>query len=41
MAKVKTNATNVLKLKTKKNNKGVHSKNNPPEKKYRGQGKKR
>ena len=41
MAKAKTTQTNVLKLKTKKNNKGVHSKNNPLEKKYRGQGKKR
>jgi hypothetical protein len=41
MAKAKATGTNVLKIKTKKNGKGVHSKNNPPEKKYRGQGKRR
>ena len=40
MAKSKENVTSI-KLKAKKNNKGIHSKNNPPEKKYRGQGKKR
>lgn len=40
MAKVKAQST-TIKVKTKKNNKGVHSKNNPPEKKYRGQGKRR
>lgn len=37
----KTTTTVSLKTKAKKNNKGVHSKNNPPEKKYRGQGKRR
>jgi hypothetical protein len=41
MVKIKTNATSPLKVKAKKSNKGVHSKNNPPEKKYRGQGKRR
>jgi len=40
MAKAKTQSTTV-KVKAKKTNKGVHSKNNPPEKKYRGQGKRR
>ena len=40
MAKVKAQAPTV-RVKTKKNNKGVHSKNNPPQKKYRGQGKRR
>jgi hypothetical protein len=37
----KQTSTNTLKVKAKKSNKGVHSKNNPPEKKYRGQGKRR
>ena len=40
MAKVKAQSVTV-RVKVKKNNKGVHSKNNPPEKKYRGQGKRR
>jgi hypothetical protein len=40
MAKVKATTT-ITKVKAKKNNKGVHSKNNPPVKKYRGQGKRR
>lgn len=40
MAKIKENAAR-FKAKVKKSNKGVHSKNNPPEKKYRGQGKRR
>ena len=40
MAKTKTTTT-TTKVKAKKNNKGVHSKNNPPVKKYRGQGKRR
>lgn len=30
----------MYKVKPKKNNKGIHSKNNKPEKKYRGQGRK-
>jgi hypothetical protein len=34
----KVSAVNLFKQKPKKNNKGVHSKNNKPEKKYRGQG---
>jgi len=39
MAKAKTKAaTATWKPKPKKNNKGVHSKNNKPAKKYRGQG---
>ena len=40
MAK-KSNKVDVLKafrIKPKKNNKGVHSKNSKPDKKYRGQG---
>jgi len=37
MAKVKQAAT-AFKAKPKKGRKGVHSKNNPPQKKYRGQG---
>lgn len=37
----KQTQTNSIKVKAKKNNKGVHSKNNPPAKKYRGQGKRR
>lgn len=40
MAKIKGPVT-AFKTKAKKNNKGVHSKNNPPAKKYRGQGKRR
>lgn len=40
MAKVKASASG-LKIKVKKSNKGVHSKNNPPAKRYRGQGKRR
>jgi hypothetical protein len=38
MAKVKT-ITNSFRKKAKKNGKGIHSKNNKPLKKYRGQGK--
>jgi hypothetical protein len=38
MAKVKSNTSSVYKTKPKKSNKGVHSKNNKPEKTYRGQG---
>jgi hypothetical protein len=38
MAKAKITASTLYKNKPKKNNKGVHSKNNKPEKKYRGQG---
>lgn len=40
MAKTKTKALNTSSYnqKPKKHNKGVHSKNNPPVKKYRGQG---
>jgi hypothetical protein len=40
MAKAKATSLTV-KVKAKKNNKGVHSKNNQPQKKYRGQGKRR
>ena len=37
-AKVKSAATATWRPKTKRKNKGVHSKNNKPAKRYRGQG---
>lgn len=40
MAKAKATVL-TIKVKAKKNNKGVHSKNNKPQKKYKGQGKRR
>ena len=40
MAKAKVELKSFRK-KTKKNGKGIHSKNNKPSKKYRGQGKRR
>jgi hypothetical protein len=42
MAKTNKTATSTtFKAKSKKNNKGVHSKSNKPAKKYKGQGKRR
>jgi len=38
MAKTNVQKVALKKPKVQKKNKGVHSKNNPPEKKYRGQG---
>jgi len=38
MAKAKTNIVSGYKVKPKKKNKGVHSKNNKPDKPYKGQG---
>lgn len=38
MAKAKVSNVTNFKRKPKKNNKGIHSKNNKPEKAYRGQG---
>jgi hypothetical protein len=37
-AKSKGDVSKLFKVKPKKNNKGVHSKNNKPDKAYRGQG---
>jgi hypothetical protein len=34
----KVDITKVFRIKPKKNNKGIHSKKNKPEKAYRGQG---
>jgi hypothetical protein len=36
--KSKSEVLKMFKVKPKKNNKGVHSKNNKPDKKYKGQG---
>ena len=38
MAKAKTTTAANWQTKPKRKNKGVHSKNNPPKKKYKGQG---
>ena len=38
MAKAKASNTAAFRVKPKRKNKGVHSKNNRPAKKYRGQG---
>ena len=38
MAKIKSGTISTFRKKPKKNNKGIHSKNNKPDKKYRGQG---
>jgi hypothetical protein len=38
MAKTKITASSLYKAKSKSKRPGVHSKNNPPDKKYRGQG---
>jgi len=39
MAKVKSISVSKYRPRKKVSRKGVHSKNNPPQKKYRGQGK--